>query len=190
MHPHETLASHMPILLAIFDNFKIKSAIEFGTGLYSTKLLTDRCKEVVSLEMESTNWYGFMVSKFLHVIYDRNLENYQKHYDLVFIDGDLRAECVGFGFQYGSIVVLHDSQHAWTKDINISADFRGIDFVEFPLQYPEIGGMLAQNPWTTLFTNRNDVYDYFKNINENDLYNRYKFPYVYDNIPDSFPEEK
>lgn len=198
-HLHETTSSHLPILMELLNKFKIKTVLEFGPGLYSTKLFIDNEKKLTSIEMESIAWFNFVSeelfkgkNKEIKILFDKNFDLNSlkdKKYDLVFVDGDDRIEPTKLAFQISNIVIVHDTQHQWSKEIKSPWDYQVV-FNEFPIEYPSIGGMLAKNPWTTLYTNRIDVFEYFNNISEEYLYEKYKFPYIYKEVPIIFPKEK
>lgn len=193
-HKHETTASHMPILSEILDNFKISSILEFGTGLFSTKLFSLKSNNVISIEQGSKNWFNYIRKVFQGKVkvvlmekLDYKHEMLNRKYDLVFVDGDIREKSATLGMKLSDIVVVHDTQHLWSNSIKISEGFIRIDFKKFPVKYDNIGVMMDMRPWTSIFTNRTDIVEYFKKINEVDLYKKYKFPYVYDKPIEDFP---
>lgn len=194
-HINETTASHMPILLELFNNFKFKNILEFGSGIYSTPLLLKNCKKLISIEMESINWFNYIFEKikstkfdfyFLKTIDEISNIIGNKKFDFVFIDGHERIETSNIAMNLTDTIIVHDTQHFWSKDINILENFKMVIFKNFPINYLPNHAM-AQNPWTTLFTKRDDIFDIFNSINEIDLYHKYKFPYIYDIIPEDLP---
>ena len=198
-HPHETTSSHLPILMEILKFFKIKTVLEFGPGLYSTKLFSSRRKRLFSIEMKSIAWFNFISkemskekNKNIEIIFNNNFKLStlkEKTFDLVLIDGDDRVNPANNCFGISDIIVVHDTQHQWSNEILNPIEYLQIVFNKFPIKYPSRGNMLGDNPWTTLYTKRNDIYEHFKNIQEETLYEKYKFPYVYKEVPKIFPKE-
>lgn len=186
-HRDNTCASHMPILMEFINMFKPKSILEVGCGYYSTKLFLENASTLISIESVSNEWYEKMNNFYEDYLWTF-LEEYEfgkilslieGQYDLIFIDGDInRAEQVNHSFKHSNSIVVHDSQGPWNEKIKKPDNFYERTFVEFPIEYDEAGN----RPWTTLFTNEDEVIDHFVGP-EKYLYEKYKFPYLYEECP-------
>lgn len=194
VHRDNTCASHMPIQMELVKLIAPKNILELGVGYYSTKLYIENCESLISVESDSDEWFSMM-----HEHYDKyknwehikvsgvnNVCNFikskNKYFDLIFVDGDeYRAEETNFCFKYSDTIIGHDTQHKFRDNYKKPEDFYMIDFKNFYISYGHDAGY-DHRPWTTLFTKRKDIYDHFINI-ENKLYEKYKFPYVYESTP-------
>ncbi len=170
-----TLQSHMPILEFLLDRFEVKTALEFGCGLYSTPLLVKHCDYVESREMNSEEWLAKVKDHFwnsgidtLHwtalwmegptFALDGGPHAPSNKFDLVLCDGhgDTRARQAACMINRAGIIVVHDSQHPETN--------RGLDYIAFSdLDYTRIdfkdwrkpADLPAGDvwPWTTVLVN-------------------------------------
>lgn len=194
VHRDNTCSSHMPIQMELVNFIKPTNILELGVGYYSTKLYIENCKKLISVESDSSDWFFKMgehykeyenwehvkvsgLSNVCDFIKSKNI-----YFDLIFVDGDeYRAEETNFCFKYSDTIIGHDTQWNFRDKYKKPDDFYIIDFKNFNVGYGHSAGY-DDKPWTTLFTKRKDIYDYFLNI-ENDLYEKYKFPYVYEKSP-------
>jgi hypothetical protein len=109
----------------VIESFHPESVVEFGLGLFSTELLLTHCQEVMSVEMQSSEWYRRMVAMY----HPRHAWNpvlalgpyaflgisYPKAIDLILVDGhgESRPEVVNFAFRLGcKMVIAHDTEEA------------------------------------------------------------------------------
>ena len=189
----------MPILLEYVEQFWPKSVLEFGSGNYSTKLFVTRFKLVVSIEMESEEWFNKVSAsmsglnsswtyRFIPKFEDVALfvgENYGSGtFDLVFVDdGESRAPEANLAFGLAETVVVHDAQHRWRDEICPPEEYHEVNFTRFPIVYPEAYDMYDNRPWTTMYTRNPAVEKHFRSVSEEHLYARFTFPYVYDEPP-------
>jgi hypothetical protein len=115
-------ASHLPILRKLFAGGTIKKVFEFGMGRSSTPFLLNHCDSVISIEMQSGNYYNEMLSEYScvrwqpHLILDMEkavdaiLEIAE--IDLVLVDGhgSNRFAQVQNAMRVSPIVVAHDTE--------------------------------------------------------------------------------
>jgi hypothetical protein len=124
-------STHLDVLKKIIGIIgKPDLCIEFGSGDYSTSFLIENAKELISIEMQSEEWYNKMVSKF-------NGNPNWKHFlsvgpntyenldlptpSLCFVDGhgDSRPECVNLMIlKRCPIIVAHDTEresYGWDR---------------------------------------------------------------------------
>ena len=142
MENQDLYATHLYVLEKILNMIPEPNlCIEFGMGNFSTELLINRCKKLISVEMQSEEWFNEMIGKF------HNFENWQYHLslgpdayvnlelpncDLAFVDGHggSRPECINLMMKNGCpIIVAHDTEEAsygwWrVEDFN----YKKIDF--------------------------------------------------------------
>jgi len=194
VHKDNTCASHMPIQMELLNNFEIKSVLELGVGYYSTKLFLERCKNVISIESDSQEWFDKMsdfykeYKNWKHLFLKQLSEikeilNTHKKFDLIFVDGsEFRAEETNVSFEFADVIIGHDTQWWFRDRYNVPSNYKQIDFKFFPIEYGHNAGY-DERPWTTLFTNNESVFNHFACLKESDLYNTYKFPYVYIETP-------
>lgn len=95
----DVYATHMTVLCHIVTRLDIQSVFEFGSGLNSTQLFVSHCRRVLSIEMQSREWYDKVRGRFygrpnfncsflegpvsaVEVLRTSNAE-----FDLVFVDG-------------------------------------------------------------------------------------------------------
>lgn len=119
----------LPVLEAVCHVYDIDNALEFGAGLWSTYCLTRNCKTVTSVENVEA-WCDVIRAEHshrnnLHVVYwDAPMHHYFKTindtFDLIFIDGNDRVECLNESFSYSPIIICHDTHASalhWDKAI-------------------------------------------------------------------------
>ena len=107
----------LPVLEAVCHVFDIDHALEFGCGLWSTSTLARSCKKVTSVE-NIQEWIDKMKIEQSHrtnlsfVHYTDPMNTYLKEndsYDLIFIDGEDRIECLKDAFNKSAIIICHDT---------------------------------------------------------------------------------
>ena len=134
------VASHVSILKEIINIIRIDYVIEFGMGMNSTILFSDKIKNGISIEMQNKSWFDKMNS----IINNNDLElklmlgeteaiefvkTLNKSIDLFFVDGhgSTRWDCINLGFKKGvPLIITHDTQqptYGWNK-INMPNDYR------------------------------------------------------------------
>jgi hypothetical protein len=127
------------------------------------------------------NWEHLKMSG-LTVICDYIKDRNEK-FDLIFVDGDeFRSQETNFCFDYATTIIGHDTQHYFRDNYLKPSDFYQVDFQSFDVSYGHPAGH-DHRPWTTMFTKDVNIYNHFTNISESFLYEKYKFPYVYDECP-------
>lgn len=155
-------SNHIHFFIKLFELKKFHKIFEYGCGLGSTPFFLDHCERVVAIEMQSEDWYNKVkkrLSKYgdkldLHCQIGLDgfdfIEKTDGDFDLVFVDGIARGECINKAFELGySYVVTHDTEdfvypYGWDK-IKIPAGYLRYDFKEY-------------NNWTTIFTTDTDLY--------------------------------
>jgi hypothetical protein len=111
----------LPVLEALCHVYEINEALEFGAGLWSTFCLTRTCKSVTSIENVADwcdtvrNNYGYRNN--LNVIHwtdpmNEFLKTTDKSYDLIFVDGNDRVQCLNDSIDRSPIIVCHDTHQA------------------------------------------------------------------------------
>ena len=132
-------STHLDVLRTIFSNVKIETVLEFGTGLYSTKFFVENSKKITSIEMQDEIWLNKVNESIknenwtpilcLGELSFKNL-TYNEHYDLCFVDGVNRAECINFMENKTDIIVAHDTEIGcmWYPHVNLSSDYLKFDY--------------------------------------------------------------
>lgn len=135
----KSMYSYSDTLYAILDEFKPESAFEWGPGT-STQILAmhPAVKTVKSVEDEVFFYDAIEKLKYDNVtfcykqdMHEYTNEIYNNEYDLIFVDGRNRPECLKAAFGRSNIVILHDAareqyreaihmykHHTWTDDGN------------------------------------------------------------------------
>lgn len=175
----KTTSSHVPILLEYINTFKPESVLEFGGGAFSTGIFNKHIKNVTTVETHY-EWSQFLKNRFpskIVYIEKTNVLHSVSHivekYDLVFVDtvNKLRRELVLASTKFTNTIILHDAQLPFLRKIRV-VGFKRVNFKNFPHGYKN-----GSRPWTSIFTNDIEVYNYFSNIKESNLYKKYQFPY-------------
>lgn len=139
------IASHMSILNLILHKLPINNVIEFGMGLNSTILFSNKLNYGISIEMQDQNWYNKVKS----IINNKNwkliwlpgpndaieyVKSDNKQFDLMFVDGhgESRWKCINMGFNKQiPIIVAHDTEqpsYQWNKVI-VPKEYKLIDYI-------------------------------------------------------------
>lgn len=149
-------ASHLPLLKNLKTLTDYQTVLEFGCGLYSTKFFVENCKQVWSVENMHEDWASEVRSKIKgsNVIYLKGLEAVESfrhskaNYDLIFVDGTNRQECVNVSFGRTPLIVVHDLgfkqiKTGWLRSVKKN------DYKLFVTYYA--------NPPTALFANDSEL---------------------------------
>lgn len=128
MNPY---SSHLPALRTILARHPVATVVEFGMGLFSTELFLTHCHRVMSVEMQSEDWYHRMIKLYQPVhTWEPVLSlgargfadlSYPQDIDLIFVDGhgESRPEVINFAVQRGcGIIVAHDTEargYGWER---------------------------------------------------------------------------
>lgn len=126
--PIPTYASHLPVLAALIDRHDVKTVMEFGMGLASTPLFLHCCDHVVSIEMNSQEWFNFLVGiyqcarwtpYYFPVLSSVEVMIFPAS-DLVLVDGhgDSRPEQIEAATKISKLIVVHDVQepsYGWDR---------------------------------------------------------------------------
>jgi predicted O-methyltransferase YrrM len=117
-------ATHLPILRDLLKCGGIKTVLEFGCGMYSTKAFLDAGCELTSIEMQSESWFSLAQSLYPgHDIrlalgaYEWQTLDLKPRYDLIFVDGhgDSRPDCMEWAKYHTDLIVAHDTEHPYYK---------------------------------------------------------------------------
>jgi predicted O-methyltransferase YrrM len=154
MNDIDLYSTHIEFIKEIFKLKGIlNKVVEFGTGNYSTQTLIENSNEVISIEMQSKEWYEEMKNKFekaqnwkiiesIGPYTYENLDLYDNT-DFCFVDGhgDSRPECINMMISKKCpIIMSHDTEeegYGWKRVI--SDDYYSITFKKY-------------KNWTTLWT--------------------------------------
>ncbi len=117
----------LPVLEAITHVFDIDEALEFGAGIWSTFCLTRNCNAVTSIE-NVEEWIDTIRENYSHknnlniVHWTKPMNDYlketDKNFDLIFVDGNDRIECLNDSINRSPIIVCHDTHQAKMGWIN------------------------------------------------------------------------
>lgn len=118
-----------------------QTIFEFGSG-YSTLFFAPKVSSVTSCEHDR-NWYQDMLKKIQsncsliyaeHEAYERSITTTAKKYDIIFVDGIRRNECIKTALPFlteKGVIILDDSERPEYNEGRkhlIEAGFRAIDF--------------------------------------------------------------
>lgn len=130
----------LPVLEAVCHIYEINEALEFGAGLWSTFCLTRNCKSVTSIE-NIEEWCDIVRNNYSHrnnlnvVHWVQPMNEYlklnNKSYDLIFVDGNDRVQCLNDSINRSPIIVCHDTHQAvqnW-KDAIIPSTYKQLTYV-------------------------------------------------------------
>jgi len=112
----DKFASHLPLLELLNVLSPYNNVLEFGCGLYSTKYFVEHCKKCLSIENKDEAWYQRIKNeiKGSNIVYHYGMEAVDwfktttDKYDLIFVDGIVRQECISASFQRSPIIAVHD----------------------------------------------------------------------------------
>ena len=167
MNDIDLYSTHLKYLNDIFNiKGKLKNIVEFGTGYYSTELLINNGLDVMSIEMQSEEWYNSVKNKFSYYknwkcynligAFEFNNIEYPENIDMSFVDGhgDSRPECINMMMEKNCpIIVAHDTEepgYRWDKVKN-DLGYDKLDFKEYV-------------NWTTLWTKDKYLLDQLKKM--------------------------
>ena len=128
-----TIASHLPVLARLVKHGD--RVLEFGCGIASTPFLLSKCSAVVSIEMQSREWFEYVSGLFADnprserhyaegatraLSYIEALARLSRRFDVVLVDGhgDSRPEQVRMATMITDVIVCHDTQepgYRWDK---------------------------------------------------------------------------
>ena len=130
----------LPVLEAICHVYEIDKALEFGAGLWSTFCLTRNCKSVTSIE-DVAEWCDIVRNDYghrnnLNVVHwadpmNEFLKTTDESYDLIFVDGNDRVQCLNDSIGRSPIIVCHDTHQAvqnW-KDAVIPNTYKQLTYI-------------------------------------------------------------
>jgi len=125
--------SHLPILNMLFRAYpSIEHVVEFGMGNFSTKYFMCQQCELMSVEMQSEEWFAKMSAELMNEAKEHwtpvlalgatewKTLKYPDVVNLCFVDGhaESRADCVQFMFDKAMIIVCHDFEcpvYEWSR---------------------------------------------------------------------------
>jgi predicted O-methyltransferase YrrM len=145
-------ATHLDLLYKVFKHKKINRVVEFGGGVHSTRLFSNMCDYVLTVEMQSEEWFNK-----IRTIYEKPTHKFvfaegpsafftdvvYENYDLAFVDGhgDSRPEVINHMASFCSTIVTHDLEwpgYGWER-------------VRLPSNYIRFDDQ-REWPWTALWT--------------------------------------
>ncbi len=158
-------SNHIHFFLKLFEYKKFNSVFEYGCGLGSTPFFLDNCQKVVAVEMQEQSWYEKVKIELEKHKNGKNLKlhcdlttdsfnfikNEKNRFDLVFVDGIYRGDCINVCLELGyKYIVTHDTEdkvypYGW-ENINLPKGYYRYDFKEY-------------RNWTTIFTNDLKLYN-------------------------------
>jgi len=161
--------SHVEVLNDIVNTFKTKNVLEFGCGDHSTTELVNNplTTHVTSIEMNNLSWFERVGQRFKDNSKYKILlklgtvegvewmkENTNK-YDLIFMDGhgDARIEVINAAVKNTDLILAHDTEAPSYRWHLVNKQLPGWCWIDIKTYYP----------WTSVFTNRQDVIDYVRN---------------------------
>jgi hypothetical protein len=165
MHNIDLYSTHLEFLQTILNYVgKLKFIVEFGMGDYSTEVLLKKSEQLISIEMQSKEWFEKIFKKF------SNLNNWKPYEllgpleftklnfdnaDLAFVDGhgSTRPECINLMFEKNvPYVIAHDteeSSYGWNR-IMQPEDYFKYEFKKF-------------KNWSTLWTIDGGLFNFLLN---------------------------
>ncbi len=128
----KTKDTHLPILTELFKMKDVQTVLEYGMGYGSTPFFFDKCKTVVSVEMQNEEWFHKISSSFIKKGFtpllsigpfsyrDLPVDALEERYDLIFVDGhgSSRWDVINDSFGKTDIIVAHDTQekgYSWDR---------------------------------------------------------------------------
>lgn len=158
MNNVDNYSTHLPLLEKIFSLIdKPNIVLEFGMGNFSTEFFIDRSEKIISIEMQSEEWYHNIVEKFsnkknwspyLYLGPNSFIEFDFPSVDLCFVDGhgETRPECVNHMMNLNCpIIIAHDTEtdsYGWYR-VN-QKNYKRFDYKKF-------------NVWTTVWTTNENL---------------------------------
>ncbi len=161
-----TISTHREYLEEIFKiKGKLNTIIEFGMGDFSSGLLVENGKNVVSIEMQNKSWYDKISNKFSKMdnwegILSLGPHTYKtlelpKKVDLAFVDGhgSSRFDCINDMMDIGcKTIVAHDTQqptYYWDR-VKVNEEYKKLTFKKHSV-------------WTSMWTKDTELYEKIKN---------------------------
>lgn len=153
--PAKSLHSYANTLYDILAEFNPETVFEWGPGV-STQIfaLYPSVEKVISVEHD--DYFFQLVDKFnfenVKLEYKPNMEDYsnaigEDHYDLIFVDGRDRSNCLKYAKKLSDLVVLHDAARLDYRD--------AVDDFKYQIWTDEGN--------TVVLTNSEDIYERAKN---------------------------
>jgi hypothetical protein len=168
-------STHLQYLQDIFEiKGRQKYILEFGPGRFSTNLFIENGERVISIEMQSEQWYNDVVDLYKDKVnwcgykclgpwnfLDQVAMNETP--DLSFVDGhgESRPECINLMMDLRSpIIVAHDTEledpYNWSR-VKTNNGYYKLTFNEHP-------------NWTTLYTTDVDLFNNLKDKHKNNCF--------------------
>lgn len=159
----DAYSTHAELTSGYIHKANPQIVFEFGPGLYSTQMFVNHCKRIVSVEMQSAEWYetvrkrydgapGFslvlMLDPWLGCDLLRGIDT---RFDLVFVDGHghSRERQVIEGYSKATSIIAHDTEavcYGWGR-LPLPAGWYGVEVRE-------------HIPWTTFLTQDKNLYEW------------------------------
>jgi hypothetical protein len=126
----DVYSTHIPVLEQTLDYLNPVTVVEFGPGNYSTALFADACQNVLTIEMQSNEWYESIVNRYKgrdSVSIVKSLSpidfvylDYPENIDMVFVDGhgSSRPAVINFFADRAATIIAHDTEqptYGWDK---------------------------------------------------------------------------
>lgn len=165
--PGNLYATHIEVLDICLSHIQPDLVVEYGMGDFSTNLLLQNSKEVISIEMQNVDWYKALLRRHSKCanwlpLWNPDPQRYadidmylQKDPDFVFVDGhqDTRPECINHFNNRCNTIVTHDTedrQYGWER-IKLDPEYIQFDFKKYP-------------NWTTVFTKDQTLIEQLKTL--------------------------
>jgi hypothetical protein len=156
--------SHIPALTFIFEHVEIKTAVEYGMGLFSTSFLLDKVKDkVLSIEMQSEDWYERVINRYQSEKWEHRYTDKVWKFmdypdcDLLLVDGSSITRAIGvvYAMERGiETIVLHDTESSWYGYHMIAEYLKKFRYFEHEF--------IKQAPYTKVFTINKKLIDAIK----------------------------
>lgn len=142
---NNSFGSHLPLLLDIWNQADIKTALEIGCGEHSTPILAQADLEIVEqgevakYDPQYVEWVrkNFPDAR-IHIAIGKDewkKIRFRDHYDIVFVDcyEYSRVEIANWAQDHTDIIVLHDTEptavcYGWQ---NLKIPWRRFDYTDF-----------------------------------------------------------
>ena len=131
--PAKTIYSYYKTLYSVLDEFRPRSIFEWGPGTSTQIMALHDCKPLVHSVEHEDFFYDKVAGLQLDGVtfeLQREMAAYvsslkdDSRYDLIFIDGRSRAECLERAASHSNLVMLHDAARADYRDAVDSYKFQ------------------------------------------------------------------
>lgn len=159
--------SHIPALQQIFQHITVNTALELGSGYFSTSFLLEHCKRLTTVEMQNQHWLDLMRTEFKEAypnwfsMYDEKVTAFIQSwaYDFVLVDGSAPTRAVGVVhyMQRGvPTIVAHDTESPWYGYSVVTEYQEKLGYYGYTFKNPA--------PWTTVYTTERNLIKFLKTL--------------------------